>query len=349
MSRTPTTIARLIRLSMLAIAATGCGEEAEQAAPDSSTTPDDCGPQTSPFVVDDERLTSASFAELTDAIEQAGMSWAELDDAERCAVACVHAADSLVAYLDGSVELGECSLVVEFDGELFLTGAVACDGEVSFGTCLGRRPFAWDAPSAFDGMVDGTLARFVALEHASITAFIELGDQLSQHGASPALIDRCRWAAADERRHVELLVSLGAPRPGATLDASGAASLLAIALHNAVEGCVHETWAALLAADQAERAPDPRVRATFARIARDEAEHGQLAWDIHAWLATRLRPDQLVEVEAARVAALARLPALAAAQANEIPAATRSTLGLPDRSRARALAEVFAGALAAAA
>jgi hypothetical protein len=128
----------------------------------------------------------------------------------------------------------------------------------------------------------------VGLEHASITAFVELAEQLGHHGAPAALVDRCRQAAADEARHVELLVGLGAPRPTETPAPTREASLLAIALHNAVEGCVMETWAALLAADQAQRAPEP-------------------------------------------------------------PVATRRALGLPDSLRAHALAEQFAGELAAAA
>ncbi|MCL0138103.1 hypothetical protein M2T37_27880, partial [Klebsiella pneumoniae] len=62
-------------------------------------------------------------------------------------------------------------------------------------------------------------------------------------------------------------------------------SLLAFAIENAVEGCVNETWAALVAAWQAGHAEGADVRAAYERIAADEARHGDLAWAIDAWVA----------------------------------------------------------------
>jgi hypothetical protein len=342
MSRASTPIARLIQMSLLAVAATGCSGEPE---PEPTGFPGGCGPTTESFTIDDEPLTPESFTELGQAIEQEGMSWAELDEAERCALACAHAAAALDTYVKGRAEIGECSLTVEFDGDLFVAGTVSCDGEIPWrGICEGRRPLAWVEPP-----VAGTLARLVGLEHASITAFVELAEQLGHHGAPAALVDRCRQAAADEARHVELLVGLGAPRPTETPAPTREASLLAIALHNAVEGCVMETWAALLAADQAQRAPSQATRAAFMTIAADEAAHAQLAWDLHAWLCQRLSPEQAAEVEAARVAALVGLAEVAVQQAKAFALADRLALGLPDPARARALADAFGSGLLAAA
>lgn len=51
------------------------------------------------------------------------------------------------------------------------------------------------------------------------------------------------------------------------------------------------------------------LRRVFAKIAVDEAGHGQLAWDIHAWLQTRLAPEHVANVIAAQQLAIARLPA----------------------------------------
>ena len=62
-----------------------------------------------------------------------------------------------------------------------------------------------------------------------------------------------------------------------------------IALENAVEGCVREGYAAIVAALQARRAPAPAFRTTMAAIADDEAAHAQLAWDVDAWLRPHLR------------------------------------------------------------
>ena len=50
-----------------------------------------------------------------------------------------------------------------------------------------------------------------------------------------------------------------------------------IARENAEEGCVRETFGALLAAHQAAYACDPEVREVMTRIAGDELRHAALA------------------------------------------------------------------------
>jgi hypothetical protein len=64
--------------------------------------------------------------------------------------------------------------------------------------------------------------------------------------------------------------------------------LAEVALENAAEGCVRETFGALVGGHQAVMAADPAVRATMGAIARDEAGHAALAWDVDAWSARRL-------------------------------------------------------------
>ena len=49
------------------------------------------------------------------------------------------------------------------------------------------------------------------------------------------------------------------------------------------EGCIGETLASLLAAEQAARATDPAIRAALEVIAEDEAQHAELAWRTVAW------------------------------------------------------------------
>jgi hypothetical protein len=80
-------------------------------------------------------------------------------------------------------------------------------------------------------------------------------------------------------------------------------SLEAIAIENAVEGCVRETFGALLATYQAEAATSPIVRETFSRIAKDETRHAALAWRVADWLDARLSGEARARVEAARRAA----------------------------------------------
>jgi hypothetical protein len=61
------------------------------------------------------------------------------------------------------------------------------------------------------------------------------------------------------------------------------ASLAEIAASTVAEGCVGETVAAVVAAEQRARATDPAVRAALAQIAADEARHAELAWRTVAW------------------------------------------------------------------
>ena len=101
--------------------------------------------------------------------------------------------------------------------------------------------------------------------------------------------------------------------------------------------------AALLATAQAHALDDARLRRAFAAIADDECRHGQLAFDVHAWLLARLPSDQRAQVEGARAQALSSLPARAAA----VAAATPPGLGWPSPRRAAAMAQRFAAALGA--
>ncbi|HWZ87964.1 MAG TPA: hypothetical protein VNW92_03915 [Polyangiaceae bacterium] len=75
-----------------------------------------------------------------------------------------------------------------------------------------------------------------------------------------------------------------------------------MALENAVEGCVRETYGALVATWQAQVARDPVVRAAMKRIARDETRHAALSWSVGSWLETRLDTEARCRVERAKQA-----------------------------------------------
>jgi hypothetical protein len=191
------------------------------------------------------------------------------------------------------------------------------------------------------------LDAMAAMEQVSIAAFVELADQLKVAGAPAELSARCLAAADDDRRHIELLVELGAERPCTSLaPAPSKTSLTDFALHNAVEGCVLDTWAALLARIQAAHAPDERTRRVFERIAADEADHAQLAWDLHVWFVEVLEPSDAAAVEAARARALARLGITASQQALVLPREVREALGLPEPRLASELGSEFGRRLA---
>jgi hypothetical protein len=77
-----------------------------------------------------------------------------------------------------------------------------------------------------------------------------------------------------------------------------------MAVENAVEGCVNETFSAALALVQSMTARDPIMRAAMGPIARDEVRHAELAWRVADWLDTRLSETERARVKRARNAAV---------------------------------------------
>jgi rubrerythrin len=188
------------------------------------------------------------------------------------------------------------------------------------------------------------LAAFAALEEASVRAFDELAEQLESWGAPEQFITRCKAAAKDEVRHFELLSTLardgGASLPESSYD-EVSQTLFEVALHNAVEGCVGETWSAYLAHCWARRSESRDLRQVFAQIAEDETRHAQLSWDLHEWFVSKLSPARAKAVEDARRTALTELPELARRQVRGLP----DPLGTPSIELAAHLARDFAGRL----
>ncbi|MEZ4399004.1 MAG: hypothetical protein R3B06_03250 [Kofleriaceae bacterium] len=214
------------------------------------------------------------------------------------------------------------------------------------GHCRGRRPIGYAPPPAVPSAAP--LAAFfveaAALEAASVTAFTQLAGALDRLGA-PTLAARARAAAVDEAHHAALMAArarAAGVSPAAAPAVTGGAPVdaFALALDNAVEGCVHECFAALVVAYQADTlaAHAPSLAAEFAAIAADEVAHGQLAWDVAAWLEPQLTPWQRHEVDAARRRALDRLVATPAQAVASCPAPTALALGLPSAAAAQILA-----------
>src|SRR5262249_55284357 len=127
---------------------------------------------------------------------------------------------------------------------------------------------------------------------ASVASFARFSLALLAAGAPADLVALAHQAALDEIQHARLCFALAsryageeiAPGPfplGAEIPVS--ASLVAIAVSTVEEGCIGETMAAVIAAEQLARATDPAVRAALARIAADEARHAELAWRTVAW------------------------------------------------------------------
>lgn len=211
----------------------------------------------------------------------------------------------------------------------------------------GRRP---------EGFVDATthepesagrwFARLAALESGSVSAFERMVDELTLHRAPADLIERARAAVVDERRHTELTADLartfgGEPSLPAA-EPMSPRSLDAVALDNAVEGCVRETYGALVATWQAAHARDPRVAAAMEVIAEDETRHAALSWALHAWARERLDADERAAVERAMRDAVSDLRReLAGDVSDELVAVT----GMPDRGQQGALLDALVGSL----
>ncbi|MFO0630298.1 MAG: ferritin-like domain-containing protein [Polyangiales bacterium] len=181
-------------------------------------------------------------------------------------------------------------------------------------------------------------AEMSALEASAVLAFDRLARELDALGAPASLSARARAAARDEVRHARVTAAL-ARRFGATPPAVASSPLPvrdapAIAHENAVEGCMRETFGALVGTFQARAARDPAVARALRVIARDETGHAALAWDVAAWLEPQLAEDVRADLHRARAEALA---ALTPRDADEADPALSSAVGLPSRAQSRAL------------
>ena len=166
-----------------------------------------------------------------------------------------------------------------------------------------------------------TLARAAWLEAASIHAFRRLARELRAHGAPDELVVAARACARDEARHARTMARL-ARAHGATIDRVrvddvGVRDLESIARENAVEGCVGETYGALLAIWQSDNARDPSVSAAMREIAPDEMRHAALAWAIAAWADAHLSSDARARVRDARDEAVAKIATEAKHEPND--------------------------------
>jgi len=162
---------------------------------------------------------------------------------------------------------------------------------------------AWSATKALAPRVDDLEPELRALlaaawtrdalfEHASVASFGRFALELLAAGAPAELVEEAHRAALDEARHARLCFSLASAYAGETI-APGAfpfegrvevvSDLASIAARAVKEGCIGETIAAVVAAEELAAAEDPAVRSVLALIAEEEARHAELAWRTVAW------------------------------------------------------------------
>jgi hypothetical protein len=163
---------------------------------------------------------------------------------------------------------------------------------VECGSCvgvLGRRPdglTAFAASAALDPVAD-FFAMAAYLEEASVHAFRIMRRELDALGAPEDLLEAATRAEADEVKHTRMTQDIARANGGSLrpvrVKKNGHRCLEEIALENAVEGCVRETYGALLAMWQAEHASDASIARAMKEIAVDETRHAALSWSVASW------------------------------------------------------------------
>lgn len=148
-----------------------------------------------------------------------------------------------------------------------------------------------DVPDAVRQELVRRWTRAALDEHASVAAFSKVALDLMRFGAPPELLAKTHQAALDEVRHAQLGFALASafggrdvgPGPVALAQVPLAQDLAQLAREAALEGCIGETLASLLALEGARRAQDPVIRGVLETIAADEQRHGLLAWATVRW------------------------------------------------------------------
>lgn len=210
---------------------------------------------------------------------------------------CAGAADQFTEDERGYSAVGEIDRGCDYGGSavdlVSLTvdaSANVTEGEIlrSQNSCAipGRRPPGLYARGPGDGTLGAYFAGLAHHESAAVLAFERLGLELAQLHAPACLVEGALTAAHDERRHARVMARLARRFGASPLKAAAAPAaprgLQAIALDNAIEGCVNESLSALQARFQAEAASDPHVAFAFRSIAADEIRHAAWSWRLAA-------------------------------------------------------------------
>lgn len=208
------------------------------------------------------------------------------------------------------------------------------------GACVGRLPPCLEPEKECPPDLPAWLAQAAWLEGQAVLAFEHLARELSHHGAPPRLIEACLAARADEVRHAAVLSDLARsegvdPEP-VREEHTAIRSLAEIAIDNAFEGLVRETWGATVGLFQAHHASHVGLRTAMEQIAPDEVRHAELSRAIHAWILPKLTRQERNLVEQARLAGWA---AVRRGLHDQPPC--RGQLGLPEPGIAARMVQVI--------
>jgi hypothetical protein len=208
---------------------------------------------------------------------------------------------------------GVCGRPFLVDGEARL--AKLDDGER--GWASGAEPNVLELDRATRTELAEHFAQLGLMEHASVAAFARFTLELLAVGAPSELVEASGRALGDEIRHANVCFGLasayaGRPLGPGALSADGALgsrSFEAIAHTAIAEACIGETLAAVEAAEAAEHARDPVIRALLFAIAEDERRHAELGWRFLDWALETATPELRARLLArlSEAIALARL------------------------------------------
>ncbi len=184
----------------------------------------------------------------------------------------------------------------------------------------------------------GYFAEMARLEAASVHAFDRMAMELGALGAPRRLIDETRRAREDETRHADRVEQI-ATRFGACVKRPRARryrarSVERMATENAIEGCVRETFGALVATWQAARARDPEVRDAMRVIAEEETRHAALSMRVATFTESKLGVRERARVNRAMKRAIR---ALREAARTEPHAELVEAAGLPTAREAQSM------------
>lgn len=193
-----------------------------------------------------------------------------------------------------------------YEGAVVVEDAIVVAEEDDFG-CAGRRPagLTGDMRGVYTGAVTGDyFANIARLEESAVAAFDVMVAELSSLGAPAALVAAAQEAREDEVRHTAAMGALaqrfGAAPLSPEITPVGPRTPFEIALENAVEGCVRETFGALVGAHQALRAGDAGVAEAMREVADDEIRHAELSWSVAGWLEPQLTDEEREQIAQAK-------------------------------------------------
>ena len=207
----------------------------------------------------------------------------------------------------GSVQhQGREALLPQLDVQV---GVVQCTADITV-IIFGR---AATTPVMVQEMNDdwgGYFAKMALEEATAVCAFEELLAHLQRWEAPDSLQDWCAQIIQDEQRHTLMMSGLahrnGQESAVVQFPERNSVSLKEMTLHNALTGCIGETWSAVNLRHQALHAS--KYNAVFERIAQDETNHAEFSWELHDWLMSRLTDSERAEVVIAMKEMLGTVP-----------------------------------------